>query len=122
MGGSRVVYIPASQLRRGRRPVQSAPRQYVMRNPMPPRSSQVMYGMMPNRRTQSRPQYVVASPSMYNHRPQYAVSSSSMYNRRPQYVMASPSMQRRPQQSVYYMPVRRNSYSPYVSAPRYRYY
>jgi len=116
MGGSRVVYIPARHLRRAR-PVPSGgsiSRQYVMRNPMPPRA-QVMYGspMSYNRRqpvVQSRPQYVLASSGM---------------QRRPQYVYSSSAMQRRPQQAVYYMPVRRNSYSPYVNrpyVPRYRYY
>jgi hypothetical protein len=116
MGGSRVVYIPTRNLRRSPQIVQSGGRQYVMRSPAPQRS-QVMYGMMPSSSPYIRRQPVVQS------RPQYVIASPSA-QRRPQYVMASSSMQRRPQQSVYYMPVRRNSYNPYVSpyVPRYRYY
>jgi len=115
MGGSRVVYIPARALRRSPQIVQSGGRQYVMRSPAPQR--QMMYGMMPSSSPYIRRQPVIQS------RPQYVIASPSS-QRRPQYVMASSSMQRRPQQSVYYMPVRRNSYNPYVSpyVPRYRYY
>jgi len=108
IGGSRVVYIPARQLRRSPQ---------MIRRPAVPQRSQVIYSMMPSSSPYIRRQPFVQS------RPQYVLASNSMQSR-PQYVLSSSSMQRRPQQSVYYMPVRRNTYNPYVSpyVPRYRYY
>jgi len=113
--GSRVVYVPASQLRRAVRPGQSGRRQYVaMRAPIA--RPQLMYQNTPYIRrqqyVQNRPQYVLAP------------ASSSIYNRN---MYSSSMMQRRPQSQVVYMPVRRNTMNPrpYVSrpyTPRYRFY
>lgn len=114
MPGARVVYVPARQLRQQLRPrpqVSTSPRQmqYIMRAPMTQQRQrpQIMYMAKPSS------SYMNRQPIVMRGRPQ-------------QQVMLAPSASsRRPQQSqyVYYMPVRRGSYSPYTSAyvPRYRY-
>jgi hypothetical protein len=112
--GARVVYVPARQLRqqlRARPQVSSAPRQmqYIMRAPVTQQRQrpQIMYMAKPSS------SYMNRQPIVMRGRPQQQV------------MLAHSASSRRPQQSqyVYYMPVRRGSYSPYTSAyvPRYRY-
>jgi len=118
--GSRVVYVPARQLRQQmRRPIAATmPRQYgqyVMRAPSQSHArAQTQYMYIPTKSYNSYNPYMNRQPMIVrggSGRPQQVMLASSASSRRPQ------------QQSVYYMPVRRGSYSPYTSAyvPRYRY-